>query len=185
MTWWNKKSKPEDLPEIIQSTGKPGEIIPCNNPLTAIILPPPDPEPNLSTKPADIVGYCFGYVCPKRHVGETFESITVDGYKERRACNTCGAVAKPAVVKQTSEARWIDTNQYLSCFGPDWEWRHNFLVPGFSPANMMINWTSYEFVHYLDTPKPSRKATPSPYDLVGVHKGARNETAVDRTRRKK
>ena len=158
MTWWNRKSKPNDEPEVL--VGSPGECIPCHNPQTTVVIPPPDPEPDLSTKPKDIVGYCFGYVCPKKHVNSLFETISVDGYKERRVCQTCGGVAKPATVKRISEARWVNhdrSSDYRLPPDPDWKWRHNYFVGGYSAANMMIQWTKYEFVHYLDTPKTRRR----------------------------
>lgn len=66
----------------------------------------PDPPPNLSTKPPDKVGYCFGYVCPQKHIGDTFDEITVDGYKERRLCQECGEVSQPAILKWFSEYQW-------------------------------------------------------------------------------
>jgi hypothetical protein len=164
MTWWNLKSKPED--DVIEDPVKsvagiysvPEDSF-VNSYTDALkkSMPKitPDPEPNLSTKPADIVGYCFGYVCPKKHVGEKFEAISVDGYKQRRACQTCGVVSKPAIVRRISEAYWVDSHKYLTYFGPNWGWRHNHLSPGFSPANACPIWTRYEFVHFLD--KPVRK----------------------------
>lgn len=157
MSWWNPRSKPNDEPERIHATGAPGEIISCDNPETAIIIPPPDPEPNLSTKPKDVVGYCFGFACPKKHVDQPFESISIDGYRERRICQTCGEVSKPAAVKRIAEARWVDRHKFLLSFGPEWVWRHNHLVSGFSPANLTPQWSRHEFVHYLETPKRRKK----------------------------
>lgn len=110
---------------------------------------PPDPEPDLSTKPADIIGYCFGFACPKKHVQNTFESVTVDGYKERLACNACGAVAKPCVVKRIAEATWRDWQNslyrgYSGVSNPYWGWGQTSMYNG------RIMWTRYEFFHYLE-----------------------------------
>lgn len=118
---------------------------------------PKDPEPDLSTKPKDLVGYCFGYVCPKKHVNSTFENISVDGYKERRACQTCGGVAKPAVVQRTAEARWLDLGDRFAAiyhpqpYEPSWGWT----LYRWRLAD--INWTAHKFVHYLDTPTRRKK----------------------------
>lgn len=165
MSWWNQ-SKCKDEPEVIvlSEEPKPGQLIPCKNPATAVIKvePPKDPEPDLSTKPKDIVGYCFGYVCPKKHVNSTFENITVDGYKERRACQTCGGVAKPAVVRKLAEARWGVTNLYIINYymtrgrnsekpDPEWGWSQ------YGHQTACPLWTLHEFVHYLDTSDRGKK----------------------------
>jgi hypothetical protein len=156
MTWWNKVALKE--PEIL-GYSRLGEMIPCSNPENVVLIPVA-PPPDLSTKPEDKIGYCFGYVCPKKHVNETFDSITIDGYKERRACQTCGGVAKPAVVKRISEARWVNHDR-SSSYGlkpdPDWRWRHEVFAGRFSDANWMIQWTRREFLHYLDSPRSARK----------------------------
>ena len=151
MTWWNKKSKPEDEPNAFESTreGKLGNMSTLGSELAP---PPPDPEPDLSTKPADIVGFCFGYVCPEKHVGPTFESITMDGYKERRACDTCGAVAKPATIRRIAEAMWLDCgHRGYHAWEPLWCWTQYF------PRSRNRIWNHHEFVHFLDTPKPARR----------------------------
>lgn len=158
MRWWNQSKWKDELEVIVLSEEpKPGQLIPCKNPATAVIKvePPKDPEPDLSTKPKDIVGFCFGYVCPKKHVNSTFENITVDGYKERRACQTCGGVAKPAMVRRTAEASWINKAMPDPCNAlpePDWEWRQYLLRTSFQTL-----WTRHEFVHYLDTPGRRKK----------------------------
>lgn len=133
---------------------------PSENPKNVVVAPPPDPPPDLATKPADKVGYCFGYVCPEKHVNFPFENLTVDGLKERRACQTCGSAAKPASVRKICEAQWINHDRSSSYFlppEPDWRWRHNYFVPGYSLANWLPKWTRYEFVHFLDEPKPVKK----------------------------
>ena len=157
MSWWNR-TKPVE-PEIIEA--RAGEIVPCDDPQNVIIVPPKEPEPDLSSKPKDIVGYCFGYVCPKKHVGETFDNLSVDGFGQRRACQTCGAVAKPATVRRTAEARWAnlarpDMNEPKP--EPNWGW-YNSYVPYFGKSLNCGNrlWTHYKFVHYLDTSKPARR----------------------------
>jgi len=164
MTWWNHKTKPGE-PEVIVSTGKLGEIIPCDAPKNVVVVPPKDPEPDLSTKPKDIVGYCFGYVCPKKHVGKTFESVTVDGYGERRACQECGGVGKPAVVKRIAEPQWGNT-AHPDLLDPNpkprWGWYNcywkylGWLLSKWANDEGMY-WTRYEFVHYLDTPRRKKK----------------------------
>jgi hypothetical protein len=175
MTWWNRKSKPKD--EITDPVGSTagtysvpldayaniphpeatGKVIPYVNVIAETA--PQKPEPDLSTKPEDYIGYCFGYVCPKKHVNSTFENITVDGYKERRACQYCGGVGKPAVVKRTAEPIWGMTNRARRLRqewrgevveAPTWSW--SLLYDDFT-----IRWMRLEFVHYLDTPKPRKK----------------------------
>jgi len=154
MSWFRSTKEPEIL------VGNPDDAIPCDDPTTAVIVSPPDPEPDFATKPEDVVGYCFGYVCPKKHVNSTFDNITVDGYKERRACQTCGGIAKPSVVKRTAEAQWGDCwyPSYALKAKPDWRWYNSF-ISGFGKSQGLgdILWTKYQFVHYLDTPKPRKK----------------------------
>ena len=160
MAWWNPKSKPEDTPEFVY--GLPGQVIPCDNPEKVVIIPK-DPEPDLSTKPKDVVGYCFGYVCPKKHVHAAFESIATDGYKERRVCQECGGVAKPAVIKRIAEAMWGNRAQrggWDRDPKADWGW-YNCHVSSlglclWAPLDGTL-WTKYEFVHYLETPKRRKK----------------------------
>jgi len=121
---------------------------------------PKDPEPNMSTKPKDIVGYCLGYACPKKHVFGFFDSITPDQYDVRKPCPTCGGISKPAAIRKVCEARWVDHNMFSSYSQPpkpDWRWRHDHFVPGFSVVNWYPEWSRYEFVHYLDPVKPRPK----------------------------
>ena len=173
MSWWNR-TKPVE-PEIIEA--KAGEIVPCADPQNVIIVPPKEPEPDLSTKPKDIVGYCFGYVCPKKHVGGKFEEITVDGYKERRLCQECGAVSRPAIIKQSASPIWKDwghhTGSGFSCnngltvwsgpWVPDWKWNFSRVYKNTTTQNMLMSvrgspiWEKFEFVRYLDTPKTTRR----------------------------
>ena len=162
MAWWNKTSKPED--EIIVY-GKPGQIIPCDDPEKVVIIPK-DPEPDLSMKPKDVVGYCFGFVCPKKHVFGTFETISIDGFKERRVCQKCGGVGKPATVKRTAEAGWGDLSRgdFLTGDLPNsgWGWfnAHEKYIGRFYSkwvGDKGIYWTKHEFVHYLESPKRRKK----------------------------
>lgn len=177
MTWWNRKSRPEDEPEVFAA--KSEEMIPCDRPEEAIILPQ-DPEPDLATKPEDIVGYCFGYACPKKHTFGYFDSITLDGYKSRKPCQECGGISKPAVIKRTAEAQWGNT-AYPSRFDfypkPEWRWYNSYAL-GFGKSRGWGDtlWTSYEFVHYLNEPKPIKKHKIEPkYEawLVEVEKRIR------------
>jgi len=174
MTWFVKKGGSKGDPmdsalrtytvpkdRLVMIEAKPGEIIPCDDPQNVVIVPPKDPEPDLSTKPKDIVGYCFGYVCPKKHVHGTFDGTTTDGYKERRACNECGKVAKPAVIKRIAEAAW-DNRAYPTVYDrnpkPNWGW-YNSYVSGLGKTMNFGDtlWTNHEFVHYLDTPTRRKK----------------------------
>ena len=162
MAWWHKTSKPED--EIIVYE-KPGQIAPCDDPQKVIIIPK-DPEPDLSTKPKDVVGYCFGFVCPKKHVFGTFETISIDGFKERRVCQTCGGIGKPATVKRTSESQWGSFERYEPFAGlvnkGKWGW-FNAHWKGMGKlysawaGDKDIYWTKHEFVHYLESPKRRKK----------------------------
>lgn len=172
MAWWNRSSKPEDEipikdPSVVKLKfgdsvrsqiieAKPGQVITVDDP-KEVVIAPKDPEPDLSTKPKDVVGYCFGYVCPKKHVQQPFESITLDGYKERRACQTCGGVSKPATVRRTAEPRWEDTsivNIFERNPNPSWGW--TTWQPRDWPWSQTW-WTKYEFVHYLESPKRRKK----------------------------
>jgi len=157
MTWWNRKP-----PADVEALGRPVED-PVDLEALKTLAEPESPKsepppPDLSTKPKDIVGFCFGYVCPKKHVNSTFENIMVDEYKERRACQMCGGVAKPAVVKRTAEAKWENRDssfRWQRPAKPDWRWSHYYNLSGFVPNS--TRWTEYEFVHYLDTPKRRKK----------------------------
>lgn len=117
------------------------------------------PPPDLSTKPPDKVGYCFGFVCANKHVSHPFDKATVDDFKERRACQTCGGVAKPATVRRISEARWVDNGFFSISKGniPNWGWSHYYTQPGSDYMPRMIKWTYYEFLAYLEGPKPAVK----------------------------
>jgi hypothetical protein len=151
--WKNKKT------EVV--VGSPGEVIPCDNPVNMVVFPKepevrcgfPIVEPDLSTKPKDIVGYCFGYACSKKHVDMYFDSITVDGYKERRVCQKCGGVSKPAIVKKVAEAVWRDygIKSWVSLkdtfcatgpWTPHWYWKQFWRGE--------IGWTSYSFIRFLE-----------------------------------
>ncbi len=163
MAFWNRTSKPEyKVPECVY--GRPGQVIQCDDPKEVVIVPE-DPEPDLSTKPRDVVGYCFGFVCPKKHVFGTFENISIDGFKERKVCQTCGGVGKPATVKRTAEAQWGDTTYRgrPDIDGePKWEWFNAYwkgmgrLYSAWAGDAELI-WTKYEFVHYLESPKRRKK----------------------------
>jgi len=153
-----KKNKDAFTVEVV--TGMPGDILPCDDPVNTVVLPKepeifcgfPIVEPDLSTKPKDITGYCFGYACSKKHVDLPFDSITVDGYKERKVCQKCSGVSKPAIVKKVAEAVWRDDGvpKYLS--GETWiptgwipGWRWCQFVQG------TIMWNSYSFVRFLES----------------------------------
>lgn len=152
MSWfWPSKKEIKQFGEELVKSASPetpvGRIVP--------VTPEPKPEPDLSTKSDDIVGYCFGFACPKKHVQNTFESVTVDGYKERRACNICGAVAKPCVVKRIAEATWMDCQRpgmmLYGSYTPAYRWNQ------FSTYDGITLWNRFEFFHYLETPKKRKK----------------------------
>jgi hypothetical protein len=192
MAWWNRKSKPEDedqdpeatigsynfpppttIPLPPKPTPAPDSKPDLGNHTQEVkehlekvgIVVPKDPEPDLSTKPADVVGYCFGFVCPKKHVSKPFESITTDSFKERRVCQICGGVAKPATVKRTAEPRWSNCARprvYGLSPEPDWRWNNAYwsgIGSTYSTSSNDKNmiWTKHEFVQYLEIPKRRKK----------------------------
>jgi hypothetical protein len=110
------------------------------------IAPPPD----LSTKPKDIIGFCFGFSCPNHHIEHTFYSITMDRYGEQRVCQTCGEISTPAIVKRTAEARWEDVWPINICHGSHFCYTQR--IPGTLTLtnNGEIMWTKYEFVKFLN-----------------------------------
>jgi hypothetical protein len=122
---------------------------------------PEPPAPDLATKPADIVGYCFGYVCPAHHVTETFEKITVEEFDQRRACSVCGDVARPATVKRTAEAQWRPRLTFAGLYS-------TFMCEDTSPTaehkwrqhdhEWNRVWTKHEFIKFLvDLPTKKTK----------------------------
>jgi hypothetical protein len=117
----------------------------------------PPPEPNLNTKPEDIISYCFGFVCPEKHIQEMFEAISVDGFKQRRACKKCGKLSEPCIVRQIAEARWeclnLDTiimfrMQNLYAPPAKWGWDQS----GY--GSVVYGWNKFEFVSYLEPKTP-------------------------------
>ena len=153
--WWWPERTPNDDPNKLGSdsyekkSGTDPEKIPGESlgsfPAEKFTEPEPDPEPDLSTKPEDVVGYCFGYACPKKHVFGFFDSITPDKYKVRRPCPDCGGISKPAVVRRVAEAKWgPGPLMYWDGRGV-WQWQQYF--------HMEPLWNHFEFVHYLDSPK--------------------------------
>jgi hypothetical protein len=118
---------------------------------------PEPPAPDLATKPADIVGYCFGYVCPEKHVNDKFDSITVDGYHERRVCQTCGAIARPATVKKIAEATWETFRQTYSTGKTESTpyWMQHYPYSLFGRGGGETRWNKFEFVKFLGVASPS------------------------------
>lgn len=149
---WSKEEKPVEV--SVKITASPGTIIAVEgDPAKAVVIAekPKDPEPDLSTKPEDIVGYCFGFACPKKHVQEFFEAITLDRYSERRPCSKCGDIAKPCVVKKIAEAVWHDrSSSWHPRNNPDWGWSQYY-------ARGDAHWTDWKFFHYLENPKRGKK----------------------------
>jgi hypothetical protein len=116
------------------------------------IAPPPD----LSTKPKDIVGYCFGFSCPNHHIEHTFDSITMDRYGEQKVCQTCGEISTPAIVKRTAEAAWEEliytpSIGYGESESLGWRWVNKRSIMSWTKTgdNLTI-WTKYEFVKFLN-----------------------------------
>jgi hypothetical protein len=125
--------------------------VPAPTPAPVETKPEP-PAPDLATKPADIVGYCFGYVCPAHHVNETFDQITLEGYSSRKVCNKCGEVTRPATVKRTAVATWqrMIVDHFRTPLRIKWEWvqRYDFT---------RIIWNKHEFIKFLDlVPAPTK-----------------------------
>jgi hypothetical protein len=118
-----------------------------------VLETPTDPPPDMSTKPKDIVEYCFGYACPKKHVFDLFDSITPAGYDTQKACPKCGELAKPSVIRKIAEPVWRKLISDMSSEINDeseFKWRTTSLV-GYRKITL---WSRYEFVHYLDPVKP-------------------------------
>lgn len=115
---------------------------------------PKEPEPDMATKPADIVGYCFGFACPNGHVDHFFESITVDRFGERRVCDQCGYVSEPATIKRTAVAMWR-ANIVPYSFPLVYE-RHKWHQ--FSAYDASIAWNKFEFLKFLNDPVPTPAA---------------------------
>lgn len=133
MTWWNQKSKPDDEP--------------ASEPVQ------PDPEPDMSTKPEDEVGYCSGYACPEGHVEKTLEVVTGRS-DSRMVCQKCGKISKLAVVRRRAEYRWRKATRRYELFGPysfEWGWYNSWLT-GYGLAQGIGNliWTKLEVVRFLD-----------------------------------
>lgn len=113
------------------------------------------PPPDLSTKPKDIIGYCFGFSCPNHHIGDTFDLITMDKYGEQKVCQTCGEISTPAIVKRTAEAQWGDLSMSSQAwcsgsgigYNPVYGWRQCFYM------SLDIIWTKHEFVKFLNDGK--------------------------------
>lgn len=165
-SWWPNTSPDESAPI---EPNDPKEVYAIKNMLAGttpragseLAEPPKDPEPDLSTKPDDVVGYCFGYACPEKHVFGFFDSITLEGYNVRKPCQTCGGIGAPAVVRRIAEARWGDRSRpsmWIATPEPDLGW-YNAYSLSFGKSTAPFGdpcWTAYEFVHYLDSPRPRR-----------------------------
>lgn len=145
---FGRKSKSKEIIEL----DKPlvaGQIIPCNDPGNLEIVVK-DQEPDLSTKPKDKIGYCFGYACADRHVGFFLDSITATDAEVIKACQTCGKNAKLCSVKKTAEAqwyRWVDIDPGTKRLPDEWFWTHRVYYPYGSIAG--INWTKHEFNGFI------------------------------------
>lgn len=153
MAFWNNKT-------YTMVRDETGQLFQVEDGLASIPEPKPEPPaPDLATKPADIVGYCFGFACPEGHVENTFETVTVDGYQERKVCQTCGQVSRPATVKRTSESEWVPGFK-SDCLGRPYRWDHSNM--GWSNSGHYYDvlhrqWTSYEFIRFLETGKKTKK----------------------------
>jgi hypothetical protein len=152
MKWW-KFNKPEVKPVEVKFTvtAPPGTIIAVDgDPSKYTMIPekPKDPEPDLSTMPKDRVSYSFGFVCPKKHVLNLFDSITIDGYSERRVCATCGGVSKPCVVKKIWKPKWSLGRPEQSYF---------YIHPAPATWGWWGGTSDFKFFHYLENPKRGKK----------------------------
>jgi hypothetical protein len=110
------------------------------------------PLPDLSTKPEDIVGYCFGFSCTDGHIGKIFDLITMDKYAEQMVCQTCGQISTIAIVKRTAEAQFLDLtlSNEIDCmrngikYKPHYGWVQHYYMSDY------IVWTRKEFVKFLN-----------------------------------
>lgn len=128
---------------VLDKAPQPGQRINCNNPEKVKIVAP-DPEPDLATKPPDIVGYCFGFACIDKHVDNCLEEINSETFGLVKMCQVCGKTAKLCKVKRTAEARWIQTRNIL-----DYYKLGSFRWLCRSPYDLSVLWTKYEFAGFL------------------------------------
>ena len=149
MTWWNRKSKPED-------PGEPNHVFLTEKVSIEKIkemYPPPDPEPEKTdtqgkTKPEDRVRYRIGLSCPNGHV----VALSLDNCLENIptgewVCPKCSLPARKATFKETAE---YFLNYVLGSYSST---RPN----GYRIWDLNHGTETYEFVRYLDDPKPRRK----------------------------
>lgn len=147
----NKKNTTPEEPTVAESTAALEEI---SAPVVEL-----DPGPDQSTKPKDIVGFCFSFACSSKHVvGGDIESIDIDKLKERRTCQKCGKITKIAIVKRTAEALWLKTYSYNGWNIPkiySWEWRQHFKTyDNFGGGPL---WTKKEFVGFVGAEKARKR----------------------------
>jgi len=133
MFWKNKKEEVI----VLDTYPKPGTCIPCDNPETVKIIAP-DPEPDLDTKPEDVIAYSFGYACPQKHIGQYVDSIAEKDIKSIKVCQICGKIARLCTVKKTAESRW---RVYRGCSDgiPRGGWECIFNHPYYS-KHEFANW---------------------------------------------
>jgi hypothetical protein len=140
--FWKKKEEDEVI--VLDKPLQPGQIVGCNNPETVKIIAP-DPEPDLSTKPQDIIGYCFGFACANKHVDNLLEEINSKTFGIVKMCQICGKISKLCKVKRTAEAQWREEyNPYrISNNVQKFEWIQCYF------HGLSILWTQREFAGFL------------------------------------
>lgn len=139
--FWKKK---QDEVIVLDKPLQLDQIIGCDNPETVKIIAP-DPEPDLSTKPKDIIGYCFGFACADKHVANLLEEINTKTFGIVKMCQVCGKTSKLCKVKRTAEAQWGEEyNSYrISNKVKKFEWIQCY------SRGLSILWTKYDFAGFL------------------------------------
>lgn len=114
---------------------------------TPIVLP--HPEPDMTTKPKDIVGYCFAFVCPKHHINRQLDSITINDSDIREVCSECGEVTKLATIKRSAEAQWVVSPNF-------YDTRYHWRQVSYTLGKFYTHWNKLEFIKFIDL-KPKTK----------------------------
>lgn len=100
--------------------------------------------PDLESKPEDIVGYCFGYACSGfLHVNFPFETISVEGFKDRKVCQKCGEISRPCTVRRIAEAFWDYLPHRSIGSEHQYEWKQ-------MDFHYRVQWSKFEFIKFLE-----------------------------------
>lgn len=112
-------------------------------------------EPDYSTKPADIIGYCFGYACPSGHVHNTFDKLDMNDLHLWHVCQQCGEVSRVCTVKRIAEAQWkpyctkevMHKVTFLITRTFEHRWEQVTFI-GFGRGSR-VTWTQTEFIRFV------------------------------------